>query len=103
MNFESIQWLVAAGCGALLAFCYFTGLWWTVCRLPESPHPTALYFTSMVVRSGLLIAAFLLLARFYSWQSLAAVLLGFMIARLILVHRLGREPGRPDLQGEVGR
>lgn len=74
--------------GILLGMFYFLGLWWTVSRLPQSPRPLVLSVVSFLVRTGLVLVGFYFIARGGHWENLIASLVGFILARIILVQRL---------------
>jgi F1F0 ATPase subunit 2 len=79
--------IIAAISGALIGLAYFGGLWWTVHRLPSSPHPIRLYAGSMLIRLLTLLAGAFLVARHYGAGPLIAAAAGFTVARLLLVTR----------------
>ena len=83
----SLLFCVAAG--AALGAAYFTGLWVTVRRLAGMRHPLLSLYGSFLARMALLLAGFALLLN-GRWESLAAALPGFLLARGILVRRIGR-------------
>ena len=80
--------LVALTAGALLGSFFFGGLWWTTRRAIVSTRPGLIVFASLVLRMGLTMAGFYLVAD-SRWERLLAALLGFMLARLAMV-RLSR-------------
>lgn len=89
MNDLSI-WFVAPMSGmagmALGAF-FFGGLWWTVKSSVSSPRPGLLVFVSLILRLGITLAGFYLVAGGH-WQPLVACLVGFVAARVIVVRLL---------------
>jgi F1F0 ATPase subunit 2 len=85
---DVLTMLVAALVGGVCAFSYFGGLWWTVRQLPTARHPSAMYFASLVLRLALLLAGFLLVLLCLDGVRLAACLVGFLVARFIVVHLL---------------
>lgn len=82
-------WAASALAGATLGLLFFGGLWLTVRRVPEARRPGLLMAGSFLVRVGLLAAGLLLLARAGAAHLLAG-LLGVLVARTLLVRRLGR-------------
>ncbi|MCS7465685.1 ATP synthase subunit I [Stieleria sp. ICT_E10.1] len=90
--FESIEIILAAGLGAVLAVFYFGGLWWTLQCLSDSQRPLAIYFASLTTRMVIALLVFSGLAVYGAWQAFATCLLGFLITRIALVRFLGREP-----------
>jgi F1F0 ATPase subunit 2 len=87
---ETLTLIVAGAAGAALGALFFGGLWWTVRRGVLSPQPALWFFGSMVVRMSVVLAGFLFFGRGH-WERLVACLLGFIIARLIVM-RLTRTP-----------
>lgn len=80
--------------GALLGAIFFGGLWWTV-RMGISSSRVAFWFLlSMLLRSAIVMFGFYFVMG-DSWQKLLAGLLGFTIARL-LVMRFTRRANQPD-------
>ncbi len=91
---EIIRLLVPFITGMLLGTAYFNGLWHTVRRLPESRQPLASLFLSFLLRASLALAGFYFVMN-GRWEQLVAALLGFILAREIMVRRLGRITSRP--------
>ena len=87
---ELTQLTTALIAGVLLGSFYFVGLWWTVRSLPRARHPWFTYFGSLVARVLAVLAGFYLLLTIYGWQWLAVGMLGFVLARLLLVRLLAR-------------
>jgi len=75
--------------GVLLGTAYFSGLWYTLKRLPDSGRPFASLFWSFGVRASVVLTGFYLVMD-GRWDRLLAALLGFILTREILVRRLGR-------------
>ncbi len=73
--------------GGLLGVLYFYGLWLSLGRLSRSRHPIAWLLGSAAVRIAGLVAVFYLVMD-GAWERLAACLLGFVVARLVLIRRL---------------
>jgi len=76
--------------GVLLGMFFFGGLWWTIRRGVSSKQPAALFFFSLLLRTGIALAGFYFVAR-GDWRRVLACLVGFMLAR-ILVTWLTRPP-----------
>ena len=85
---HAIALLVTFWVGVAMGIVYFTGLWVTVKHLPDSKRPFASLLGSFLVRSSLLVTGFAFLMN-GRWEPLAAALLGFFLAREILIRRLG--------------
>lgn len=71
--------------GMVLGVFYFGGLWLTVKRLPFSARPALLTLCSYLGRLIVTLSGFYLVMA-GSWERLLAVLCGFMVMRIILVH-----------------
>jgi F1F0 ATPase subunit 2 len=79
--------------GLSLGAIFFGGLWWTIRKSYSSDLPAVWFLGSMLLRSGLTLAGFYLVARGH-WERLILCLVGFVAARLI-VTRLTRETEKP--------
>jgi F1F0 ATPase subunit 2 len=91
MTMDKILWLVVALVAGLgLGAIFFGGLWWTVRKGVLSKQPALWFVGSMLLRMGLVLAGFYYIGR-EDWKRLAACLLGFIIARWIVM-RLTRAP-----------
>ena len=76
--------------GVSLGMFFFGGLWWTIRRGVSSKQPAALFFFSLLLRTGIALAGFYLVVR-GDWRRVLTCLLGFILAR-ILVTWLTRTP-----------
>ncbi|GAA0851246.1 hypothetical protein GCM10009113_34580 [Marinobacter szutsaonensis] len=74
--------------GCLLGSVFLWGLWQTVRRLPTANHPALLMLASLLVRFGITLAGFLLLARVAGWEHLLVAVIGFTLPRLLMKHRI---------------
>jgi F1F0 ATPase subunit 2 len=88
--FLALAFIVGASLGAF----FFGGLWWTVQKGVSSESPALWFLGSVLLRTGVVLAGFYFVAQAH-WSRLAACLLGFVIARVVVVRRLKR------LQAEV--
>ena len=77
--------------GALLGAFFFGGLWWTVQKGVASERPALWFLGSLLLRTGVILAGFYFVSQGH-WSRLVACLLGFLIARVIVVKRLTRAP-----------
>ncbi len=92
--------LLVASCtaGVLLGAIFFWGLWTTLKRLGRARSTAVLLLGSLVLRFGLVLGGFYLLARYAGWEHVLAAALGFTLSRILVVYRLQahavtREPG----------
>ena len=76
--------------GLLLGAIFFGGLWWTVRKGVSSKHPALWFLGSMVLRMSIVLAGFYFVGQ-ADWHRLVVCLLGFIIARYIVM-RLTRMP-----------
>lgn len=74
--------------GLLLGLFYFTTLWRTVRKLPDTPTPLRLMLGSFVVRLAVVLPGFYFIMSGH-WERLAAAMLGFILIRIIFVRRYG--------------
>ena len=81
--------------GSMLGVLFFGGLWWTVQKGVTSDLPAFWFLGSLLLRTGAILAGFYLVSQGH-WSRLVACLLGFVIARVIVVKRLTRAADRAD-------
>jgi F1F0 ATPase subunit 2 len=70
--------------GLLLGAIFFAGLWWTVRKGVLSKHPALWFLGSMLLRMSIVLLGFCFVGR-GDWQRLVVCLLGFIIARYIVM------------------
>ena len=90
---------LAALAGLLLGALFFGGLWWTVRKGVSAKSPALLFLGSMLLRTGLAVAGFYVVAD-GDWRRLMACLLGFASARFILVRFAGSPVEPHDCRAE---
>ena len=78
--------LVSLPLGFFLGILYFSSLWWTVRQLPTAQQPIFLIIGSLIGRLSVAIFGFYILMN-GSWERLLVALLGFILARSILIRR----------------
>lgn len=83
VHYLFIAFLVGIGTGIV----YFGGLWWTVRQLPFVRQPALLMLGSFFVRTGISLTAFYLASGGH-WERILVSLLGFIVMRCFLVHRV---------------
>jgi F1F0 ATPase subunit 2 len=84
--------LLVLAAGFALGLAFFASLWFTVRRLPGSANPIPLLLLGGLLRLvGSLVVMALLAAG--DWQRLLAALLGFVLARILLVRLWGPAAG----------
>ena len=84
----NIIWIIASlVMGALLGAFHFGALWITVRRLPTAERPETLVMFSFLIRaSGVLLGLYLFAGA--NVERLLLCLVGFVIARTVLIRRL---------------
>ncbi len=85
--------MLALVTGLLLGAMFFGGLWWTVQKGVSSKRSALWFFGSLLLRTSIALAGFYVIARGH-WEMLLVCLLGFIIARLIMM-RLTRAAKKP--------
>jgi F1F0 ATPase subunit 2 len=86
--------LLALAAGVALGAFYFGGLWWTVVRGVAARHAALWFFASLLLRTGVAMFGFYLVAH-GSWQRLLVCLCGFAMARLIVTRCTALAAPRP--------
>lgn len=81
-------YLASFGLGCLLGALFLWGLWLTVQRIPTSRHPAALMLGSLVLRFGLAMAGFYLVARYGHWEHILITAAGFTLPRILANRRI---------------
>jgi len=90
---ETLSLFLALVTGVLLGAMFFGGLWWTVRKGISSKRSALWFFSSLLLRTSIALAGFYFITRGH-WERMLMCLLGFVIARLIVI-RLTRERGKP--------
>ena len=81
---DAAYWLLALAAGGVLGGFYFAGLWWTVRKSLASPRPALWVFASLLLRLSVAMAGFYVVGG-GQWQRLVACLVGFVVARQVVV------------------
>jgi F1F0 ATPase subunit 2 len=90
---ETLRLVLAWGTGVLLGVVFFGGLWWTVQKGVSSKWSALWFFSSLLLRTSIVLAGFYFIACGH-WERLLVCLLGFVMARLV-VTRLTRAAEKP--------
>lgn len=83
-----------------LGLFYFSCLWFTVRQLPRSRHPVILMVGSGLLRLALALISLALMVQGH-WEHLVIALVGFLLARALLIARWGIQPSPDDALAEV--
>jgi F1F0 ATPase subunit 2 len=94
MNHDALHLLLAWLAGGALGTFFFGGLWWTVRKSLSAPNPALWIFSSLLVRTGVTLAGFYGVSG-GDWQRLLACLVGFVLARQIVMHLTREMPHAP--------
>lgn len=92
MNETKIQVLIlllSGMAGATLGAIFFGGLWWTVRKGVSSRQPALLFFASLLLRTIIVLTGFNFVTDGH-WNRLLVCLLGFFIARFIVIRYTDR-------------
>lgn len=76
--------------GAVVGALFFGGLWWTLSQLQTARRPAVIFGISFLVRTFIALAGFVIVAG-GSVERLLAAMVGFLVARVMLVNTLGFE------------
>ena len=81
---EFFALVLAGAVGAALGTIFFGGLWWTVEKGVLSKQPAVWFMGSRLLRMSIALAGFYFIGRGH-WERMVACLIGFIIARFILM------------------
>ncbi len=87
---EDIVLLLNFSAGILFGVMFFGGLWWTLLKGLSAKQPALWFAGGFLIRTSVLLAGFYFVASGH-WQRLVICLLGFILARFIIL-RLIRTP-----------
>jgi len=90
--------LIALISGFSLGIFYFVSLWVTVRKLPTTQMPIRLFIGSYLGRISITLLGFYLVINGH-WERALVGLLGFLLARILLVNRL--QPKSKYLQFKI--
>jgi len=81
---ETLSLVFAWLAGVLLGAIFFGSLWWTVRKGVSSKQPALWFFGSLFLRMCIILSGFYFIGR-GSWERLLMCLLGFVMARFIVI------------------
>jgi F1F0 ATPase subunit 2 len=87
------EMLLALLAGMLLGTLFFVGLWWTVQKALASPRPALWFIGSLLLRIAIALAGFYWVGG-SDWQRLLVCLLGFVIARFMVIRLTALPTGK---------
>jgi F1F0 ATPase subunit 2 len=97
--YDNLALALALLAGGVLGSFFFGGLWWTVQKGVASERPAIWFLGSLLLRTSVILAAFYFVSQGH-WSRLAMCLVGFLIARVIVVKRLTQPPTASHTQPE---
>jgi F1F0 ATPase subunit 2 len=99
MTGKVLPFSLAFALGVGLGLSYFGGLWWTVRQLATARHAALWLIGSFLVRAGVSLVGFYVVLGGGAAR-LMVCLLGFFVARTILVRQRLPAPAKSVAQGE---
>ena len=87
---ETLYLILSFSSGMALGAFYFLSLWKTLQKISDVPSPGFVMVRSYLIRTSVVLFGFYLIMGGH-WQRALAALLGFVVMRLILTRRLGKE------------
>lgn len=97
---EVVNLLPALAVGALLGAMFFGGLWWTVQKAVSSKQPALWLLGSQLLRTSITLAGFYWISNRH-WERLLVCLVGFVMARLVVMRLTQSTEARVDSVGEA--
>ncbi len=85
---DAVSFLLATGAGGVLGGLFFGGLLWTVRRALASNRAALWFLSSLLLRTGITVGGFYFVSG-GQWLRLLACVVGFTIARFIVVRLAG--------------
>ena len=87
---QPLYLIISFSAGIALGTFYFLSLWKTLQRISEARNPGVVLLRSYIIRTAVVLAGFYLIMD-GQWERVVAALLGFVLMRMILTRRLGKE------------
>ncbi len=95
MHASTLQLVLAGAAGGLLGLLFFGGLWWTLRRAIASTRPALWIGGSLLLRMACVAGGFILVSA-GDWRKVLSCLLGFWLARWVVVRLTTRLATRPS-------
>src|SRR5674476_1130194 len=90
---ELLHLALALLAGLLLGALFFGGLWWTVLKGVSARQPALWFGASLLLRTALVLGGFYLVSG-ADWKRLLLCLLGFIVARFVVIRLTDMPVGR---------
>jgi F1F0 ATPase subunit 2 len=90
---DALSLAFSLAAGASLGAFFFGGLWWTVRMGAASKRPALFFFGSLLLRTCMVVLGFHVVLG-NDWRRLLAGLLGFILARVIMMRFILPRTGR---------
>ena len=100
---EPLMLIVDFVAGVMLGVFFFGGLWWTLKKAVLSSRPALWLLGSLLLRTSTTLAGMYFVSGGH-WQSLLVCLLGFVVARFIIIRLTPSKivnPGNPAKEGDM--
>jgi len=92
---ETLILVLAWVAGGALGAMFFGGLWWTMQKALASIRPAFWFFGSLLLRMSIALAGFYFIFGGH-WERLLVCLLGFLLARLVVMRLTGLSVGQSN-------
>ena len=96
---EVLLLALACSVGVLLGAIFFGGLWWTVRKGVSSEQPAFWFLGSLLLRMSIALAGFYFVSG-GRWRRLLVCLVGFVIARLVVLRLTRPSSGSQSLPAQ---
>ncbi|MBK9018025.1 MAG: hypothetical protein IPM82_30490 [Saprospiraceae bacterium] len=84
MTTDVFTWFLALLVGLLLGGFFFAGLWWTIQKGLTAKHPALWFLGSILVRTAVVLVGVYLVSD-GKWERMLASLVGFVLARFLVM------------------
>ena len=84
MTTDVFTCLLASVVGLLLGGFFFAGLWWTIQKGLTAKHPALWFLGSILVRTAVVLVGVYLVSD-GKWERMLACLVGFVLARFLVM------------------
>ena len=99
---ENLILVLAGLAGGLLGTIFFWSLWWTVRKGISCKQPILWFLGSLLLRTGIVLTSFHLISA-GRWERLLACLIGFIIARFVVILLARPRLRPPAAMGQSGQ